>query len=432
MAHSPLAGLSAPAGVRARAPCLARWIRSAHGNRLGQHHGHEPPAPAALQLVELRARGALRLGLADAPEALLELRVAEVAAHLRLVDQPIDVVAHLLQGADVGVRGEAVQRRLEAEAGLRARQAGEHAHPLLAQPGDLALEGDQVLLGAFGLLGELGQLGRETRHLRPERVAAPDQVEGHGIVVALDGDLELAAYARQLGRLALVLLRELAAQVDDAGRGLAQLRILRHALPDGGDVDRVGVALLAAADPARGEAAQEVPDSSDEVHGLSLHSGSLTASSAVRPSSRIFCCRFWRCMPTSSAALVMLPPWRRSAWRRNSRSKFSTMRSLASRKVAGSGSGAGVCGMAGRPKRSAAVISGPGASSSACSTAERSSRTLPRHSCPTQARSASPVSGFGSRPKRAAASLRKWSIRRGMSSRRSASGGMASSTTRRR
>src|SRR5438132_742392 len=251
MAHSPLAGLSAPAGVRARAPCLARWIRSAHGDRLGQHHGHKPPAPAALQLVELRARGALRLGLADAPEALLELRVAEVAAHLRLGDQPIDVVAHLLQGADVGVRGEAVQRRLEAEAGLRARQAGEHAHPFLAQPGDLALEGDQVLLGAFGLLGELGQLGRETRHLRPERVAAPDQVEGHGVVVALNRDLELAADAPQLGRLALELLRELAAEVDDAGRGLAQLRVLRHALPDGGHVDRVGEALLPAADPAR-------------------------------------------------------------------------------------------------------------------------------------------------------------------------------------
>jgi len=95
-------------------------------------------------------------------------------------------------------------------------------------------------------------------------------VEGHGIVVALDGDLELAAYARQLGRLALVLLGELAAQVDDAGRGLAQLRVLRHALPDGGDVDRVGVALLAATDPARGEATQEVPDSSDEWHGLSF------------------------------------------------------------------------------------------------------------------------------------------------------------------
>src|SRR5207245_5946279 len=90
-------GFSAPAGVRARAPCLARWIRSAHGDRLGQHHGHQPPAPAALQLVELRARGALRLGLADAPEALLELRVAEVAGHLRLGDQPIDVLAHLLQ-----------------------------------------------------------------------------------------------------------------------------------------------------------------------------------------------------------------------------------------------------------------------------------------------------------------------------------------------
>src|SRR5207247_11031508 len=103
MAHSPLAGLSAPAGVRARAPCLARWIRSAHGDRLGQHHGHEPPAPAALQLVELRAGGALRLGLADAPEALLALRVAAVAAHLRLCNTPDDYVALLLYGAAYGV-----------------------------------------------------------------------------------------------------------------------------------------------------------------------------------------------------------------------------------------------------------------------------------------------------------------------------------------
>ena len=76
--------------------------------------------------------------------------------------------------------------------------------------------------------------------------------------------------AFQLGRLALELLRELAAEVDDAGRGLAQLRVLRHALPDGGDVDRVGVALLAPPDPARGETAQEVPDSSDDRHGLSF------------------------------------------------------------------------------------------------------------------------------------------------------------------
>src|SRR2546430_811045 len=168
MARSPLAGLSAPAGVRARAPCLARWIRSAHGDRLGQHHGHQPPAPAALQLVELRARGALRLRPPDAPQAPLELRVAEGAAHPRPRDPPVD------------------------------------------------------------------------------------------------------ADAPQLGRLALELLRELAAEVDDAGRGLAQLRVLRHALLDGRDVDRVGVALLAAADPARGETAQEVPDSSDEWHGLSF------------------------------------------------------------------------------------------------------------------------------------------------------------------
>jgi hypothetical protein len=38
-------------------------------------------------------------------------------------------------------------------------------------------------------------------------------------------------------------------------------------------------------------------------------------------------------MPTSSAALVMLPPWRWSACWRKSRSKLSTTRSFASRKV---------------------------------------------------------------------------------------------------
>src|SRR5262249_61532208 len=91
-------------------------------------------------------------------------------------------------------------------------------------------------------------------------------------------------------------------------------------------------------------------------------------SSAVMPSSRIFCWKFWRYMPTSSAALVMLPPWRLSAWSRKSRSKASTIRSLASRngtpaETAESG-GAPFVGLA-VPKRSAASISGPGASSSA-------------------------------------------------------------------
>src|SRR5207249_5599216 len=121
MAHSPLAGLDRAGGC-SRAGTMPRAVDpSSHGDRLGQHHGEEPPAPGPLQLVELRACGALRLGLADAAEALLELRVAEVAADLRLGDLPVDVVAHLLQGADVGVGGEAVERRLEAETRLRAR-----------------------------------------------------------------------------------------------------------------------------------------------------------------------------------------------------------------------------------------------------------------------------------------------------------------------
>src|SRR5262249_40151511 len=107
-------------------------------------------------------------------------------------------------------------------------------------------------------------------------------------------------------------------------------------------------------------------------------------SSTVMPSSRIFCWKFWRYMPTSSAALVTLPPWRWRARRRKSRSNDSTTRSFASRNdspgpASGTESGAGA---GGRPTRSSGVISGPFASSSACSTAERSSRTLPFHGWP--------------------------------------------------
>src|SRR4029453_10695371 len=99
----------------------------------------------------------------------------------------------------------------------------------------------------------------------------------------------------------------------------------------------VGMAMLAAADPAGHETADQVRETGKGTHGFSYlaEAGSFPASSAVRPSSRIFCWKFWRYMPTSSAALVMFAPWRWSACWRKSRSKLSTTRSFASLKVLG-------------------------------------------------------------------------------------------------
>src|SRR5437763_1197542 len=246
-----------------------------------------------------------RLGRPGGVEAVLGERVGERRRHAPVVDRGLRALGlelvedarHLarLRLVEPELEGEKAQRSPHPEGGgaeeARSRRdpgrgllprgarvgaaAGPEAlvmmhHGSLSSRRALALEGEPVLLGALRLLGELGQLGREPRPLRAERVAAPDQVQGHGIVVAVDRDLELAADAPQLGRLALELLRELAAEIDDAGRGLAQLPVLRHALLDGGGIDRVGVALLAAADPARSQATQEVPDSSDELHGLSF------------------------------------------------------------------------------------------------------------------------------------------------------------------
>src|SRR5438552_823035 len=130
---------------------MPRAVRpSSDGNGLRQDHRQELAAAGALQLLELRARRALGLGLADAAEPLLELTVADVAAHLRLGDEPVDVIADLLEGADVRIGGEAVERGLEAEARLRVREARQHPDPLLPEARDLVLEGDQVLLRTLG------------------------------------------------------------------------------------------------------------------------------------------------------------------------------------------------------------------------------------------------------------------------------------------
>src|SRR5262249_8849788 len=157
---------------------------------------------------------------------------------------------------------------------------------------------------------------------------------------------------------------ELPLEIQHAGRRLSQLAVLCDPLLDRGLVHRVGIALLAATHPAGEHATHQVLDSRQESHGRTLRQRGGPASSTLSPSSRIFCGKFWRNIPTSSAALVMLPPLRRSAWRRKSRSKLSTTRSFASRKVVGRSAGRGVVpfsGAAALPKRSAGVISGPGA-----------------------------------------------------------------------
>src|SRR4030095_15373662 len=141
----------------------------------------------------------------------------------------------------------------------------------------------------------------------------------------------------------LELARELATHVEDAGRRAPQPAVLVEALLDRGLVDRAGTPSLAPAHPLHDGAAEQVERSGEEPHGNPPQaSPGFTASSTEMPSSRIFCWKFCRYMPTSSAALVMLPPWRRSACRRKSRSNPCTACSFASRKVAGGGAGVGV------------------------------------------------------------------------------------------
>src|SRR5438094_438059 len=255
-----------------RPPRLGRpgGVEAVLGEHVGERRRHAPVVDGGLRALGLElvedARHLARLRLVE-PE--LEGEKAQRSPHPEGGGAE-EARSRRDPGRGLLPRGARVGAAAGPEALVMMHHGSLSSRRALAPAGDLALEGDQVLLGALRLLGELGQLGREPRHLRAERVAAPDQVQGHGIVVAVDRDLELAADAPQLGRLALELLRELAAEIDDTGRGLTQLPVLRHALLDGGGIDRVGVALLAAADPARSQATQEVPDSSDELHGLSF------------------------------------------------------------------------------------------------------------------------------------------------------------------
>src|SRR5439155_26437097 len=81
----------APAPPRSSGPVSdLRWSSCGRGIREG--HRRRPPVAHALQLLELGARGALGLGLSDVAVPALELAVAEVAAHLGLGDEPVDVI----------------------------------------------------------------------------------------------------------------------------------------------------------------------------------------------------------------------------------------------------------------------------------------------------------------------------------------------------
>src|SRR5947208_756050 len=268
----------------------------------------QPLVAYPLQLLQLRTGRVLRLDLANPPEPALELAVAELAAHLRLGDEPVDVVADLVERADVGIRREAVERRLEAEARLGVGEARQHAHAFLAQAENLGVEGDQVVLGTFGLACQLGEIGGQTVDLGGERIPTADQRDGGDVVIVLHGDVELAADAGELGRLGRELLSELAPHVEDTGGGMAELLVLDDALADRRLVDGVRMAMLALAHPVGEGTAEKARQSRDDVHGALPQVESLVASSALMPSSRIFCWRFWRCMPMSSAAFVMFPP----------------------------------------------------------------------------------------------------------------------------
>ena len=224
----------------------------------------------ALQLLELGVRGGARFGVADGAEAVLEVAVAEIAPELHLGDLPLDVLAHRLEGAQVGIGREPVQRLLQAHPRLGVGQAGEHAHLLVAQAGDVLLEGDQVALRRLGFAGQLGELAGEASHLGAQLIAPRDQGQRHAVVVAVDGDLQPHLQAGELLGRRLQLARQLAAQVDHSGRGAAQRVVLLDAVVDRRFVDGGGVAVLAPADPLREHTADEIGHTGEDEHRTSF------------------------------------------------------------------------------------------------------------------------------------------------------------------
>src|SRR5688572_2754363 len=91
-------------------------------------------------------------------------------------------------------------------------------------------------------------------------VPPADERERRLVVVAIDRDVELTLRA-------LELAGELRPHVEDAGRGLAELRVLRDPLLDRRLVDGAGIPVLAPEEPLRGDAAHEIRKSQEESHG---------------------------------------------------------------------------------------------------------------------------------------------------------------------
>ncbi len=209
---------------------------------------------------------------------------------------------------------------------LRVGEPRQHAHLLVAQARDLVLEGDQVLLRRLGL-GRRARASSAVERARRRRRGASRRPISASATASSSRSTAMLELARARAQLRRVAARA-RARACCAGRGRrprprGACAYCSSALLDRGLVDRAGVAVLAAADPVReqrrGRGSQTRAKS--RIDDLLRVASVRSASSAVMPSSRIFCWKFWRYMPISSAALVMLPPWRRSAWTRKSRSK---------------------------------------------------------------------------------------------------------------
>ena len=70
-------------------------------------------------------------------EPALEVLVRDLAREPRLLDRPLDVLAHAVQRLDVGVGRQAGEHLLELQARVRVRQASKHPRALVALGGEV-------------------------------------------------------------------------------------------------------------------------------------------------------------------------------------------------------------------------------------------------------------------------------------------------------
>src|SRR6185295_10626002 len=161
---------------------------------------------------------------------------------------------------------------------------------LARETAQLLAEAQQVALRLVGLTAHGVELALGALEILGEALLVLDQREREIVAAAADRAAHVALDAHHLDAPLVDLGLELVAHEQDPRDRLFQLAVLARAVLDRLLVDRGGIAPLAAAHPASKHRANEIRQAG--------HHDSFPQSSDLSPSSRIFCCRLWRTMPS--------------------------------------------------------------------------------------------------------------------------------------